>query len=141
MQRTKHVPPEMSHLHSSSFCFQHQTHLQILNSNPCSPLSLLSGPHTAFLPPNTGGQLSEDRLASEIGIFFLAGFETTGHSGAWLLYLVSQHPGVEAKICQELDEQGLLVTSARPNPRKVTYDDLSKLNYLDMAIKVSWLPL
>ena len=85
-----------------------------------------------------GGQLSEDRLASEIGIFFLAGFETTGHSGAWLLYLVSQHPEVEARICQELDEQGLLVTPDRPYPRKVAYDDLSKLNYLDMAIKVSW---
>lgn len=84
----------------------------------------------------SGGPLSEDRLASEIGIFFLAGFETTGHSGAWLLYLVSQNPQVEAKICQELDEHGLLVTADRPNPRKVTYEDLSKLNYLDMAIKV-----
>ena len=84
----------------------------------------------------TGGPLSEDRLVSEIGIFFLAGFETTGHSGAWLLYLVSQHPQVEAKICQELDQHGLLVTADRPHPRKVTYDDLSKLSYLDMAIKV-----
>lgn len=87
---------------------------------------------------HTGGPLSEDRLASEIAIFFLAGFETTGHSGAWLLYLVSQHPQVEAKICQELDEQGLLVTPQRPHPRKVTYEDLSKLVYLDMAIKVRW---
>ncbi|KAL3150250.1 hypothetical protein ABBQ32_000104 [Trebouxia sp. C0010 RCD-2024] len=87
--------------------------------------------------PHTGGALSEDRLASEIGIFFLAGFETTGHSGAWLLYLVSQHPQVEANICQELDEQGLLVTPKRPHPRKVTFEDLSKLTYLDMAIKES----
>lgn len=84
----------------------------------------------------SGGPLSEDRLASEIGIFFLAGFETTGHSGAWLLYLLSQHPEVEAKICQELDQHGLLRTAGRPNPRKVTYEDLSKLSYLDMAIKV-----
>jgi len=84
--------------------------------------------------------LSEDRMASEIGIFFLAGFETTGHSGAWLLYLVSQHPEVEAKICQEMDQHGLLVTAARPNPRQVTYDDLAKLTYLDMAIKVGLLP-
>ena len=80
--------------------------------------------------------MSEDRLASEIGIFFLAGFETTGHSGAWLLYLVSQHPEVEAKICAELDQQGLLKSADRPNPRQVTYDDLGKLTYLDMAIKV-----
>ena len=60
-----------------------------------------------------------------------------GHSGAWLLYLVSQHPEVEARICAELDEHGLLVTPSRPNPRKVTYEDLSKLTYLDMVIKVS----
>ncbi len=79
-------------------------------------------------------------MASEIGIFFLAGFETTGHSGAWLLYLVSQHPEVEAKICQELDQHELLVTADRPNPRKVTYDDLGKLTYLDMAIKVCACP-
>lgn len=79
-------------------------------------------------------------MAAEIGIFFLAGFETTGHSGAWLLYLLSQHPEVEAKICQELDQHGLLVTPDRPNPRQVTYDDLAKLTYLDMAIKVC-LPL
>lgn len=75
-------------------------------------------------------------MASEIGILFLAGFETTGHSGAWLLYLVSQHPEVEAKICQELDQLGLLATAGRPKPRQVAYDDLAKLNYLDMAIKV-----
>ena len=86
---------------------------------------------------NVGGPLSDDRLASEIGIFFLAGFETTGHSGAWLLYLVSQHPEVEAKICTELDQLGLLKTGDRPNPRQVMYDDLGKLTYLDMAIKVS----
>ena len=49
---------------------------------------------------------------------------------------MSQHPQVEAKICQELDQHGLLVTADRPNPRKVTYEDLSKLSYLDMAIKV-----
>lgn len=54
-----------------------------------------------------------------------------------MLYLVSQHPEVEAKICAELDEHGLLATPSRPNPRKVTYEDLSKLSYLDMVIKVS----
>ena len=64
----------------------------------------------------------------------------TGHSGAWLLYQVSQHPEVEAKICAELDQHGLLVTPSRPNSRKVTYEDLGKLTYLDMVIKVSLSP-
>lgn len=60
-----------------------------------------------------------------------------GHSGAWLLYLISQHPEVEDKICAELDQLGLLVTPSRPHPCQVTYDDFSKLVYLEMAIKVS----
>ena len=54
-----------------------------------------------------------------------------------MLYQVSQHPEVEAKICAELEEHGLLVTPSRPHPRKVTYEDLGKLSYLDMVIKVS----
>ena len=52
------------------------------------------------------------------------------------MYLVSQHPEVEERICQELDQHQLLVTVARPSPRQVTFEDLGKLTYLDMVIKV-----
>ena len=40
----------------------------------------------------TGGPLSEDRLASDIRTFFLASFQTTDYSAAWLMYLAAQHP-------------------------------------------------
>ena len=32
------------------------------------------------------------------------GEDTTSHTGAWTLFLVSQHPEVEAKIVAELDQ-------------------------------------
>ena len=60
-----------------------------------------------------------------------------GHTGTWALYLISQHPEVEAKVAAELDAAELLVTSARPQPRQCCYDDLARLPYLKCVIKVS----
>lgn len=54
-------------------------------------------------------------------------------------YLVSQHPEVEGKILQELDEAGLLTSAQRPQPRKLTRDDVSSpqhLPYLKAVLKV-----
>lgn len=41
-----------------------------------------------------------------------------------------------AKLEAELDEAGLLKSAANPNPREITYADISKLHYLDCVIKV-----
>lgn len=60
-----------------------------------------------------------------------------GHTGTWALYLISQHPEVEARVAAELDAAELLVTSARPEPRRCCYDDLARLPYLKCVIKVS----
>jgi hypothetical protein len=51
-------------------------------------------------------------------------------------YLISQHPEVEAKIMQELDSVGLLVTEERPTPRDLEYADIGKLPYLAAVMKV-----
>ena len=72
---------------------------------------------------------------------FGAGEDTTSHTGAWTLFLVSQHPEVEAKIAAELDQVGLLATAARPQPRALQYEDLSRLPYLNMVIKARRSPL
>ena len=50
--------------------------------------------------------------------------------------MLTQNPEVEAKVVAELDSLELLVTADRPNPRKVTYADLAKLEYLQAVIKV-----
>ena len=44
---------------------------------------------------------------------------------------------MEAKILEELDSLGLSTTAERPHPRRLTYADLGKLNYLQAVIKVS----
>ena len=51
-------------------------------------------------------------------------------------YLISQYPEVESKILAELEGLELLKTAQNPKPREMTYADLSKLTYLNAAIKV-----
>eukprot|EP00884_Botryococcus_braunii_P019666 jgi/Botrbrau1/6383/Bobra.49_1s0001.1 len=61
--------------------------------------------------------------------------ETSAQTIIWTLALIAQHPDVDAKIAKELDSAGLLVTEKRPKPNTLTFDHLSKLPYLNMAIK------
>lgn len=49
--------------------------------------------------------------------------------------MISQHPETEQRVLQELDGLGLLVTKARPKPRQMQWDDLSKMPFLSCAIK------
>ena len=54
-------------------------------------------------------------------------------------YLISQHPEVEARILEELDGAGLLMSAQRPSPRKLARDDVAcpqQLPYLKAALKV-----
>ena len=57
-------------------------------------------------------------------------------AGTFFLYLVSQHPEVEAGILAELDSLGLSITPERPKPRPLTYADLGKLTSLQATVKV-----
>lgn len=50
---------------------------------------------------------------------------------------ISQHPEVEAKIVADLASLGLLATPDQPSPRQLAFEDLGKLTYLNMVIKVS----
>ena len=62
----------------------------------------------------------------------------TGHTAAWVVFSVSQHPEVEAKIVEELRQHDLLATAEQPNPRAIQWDDIPKLTYLNAVIKVSF---
>ena len=64
-----------------------------------------------------------------------AGIDTTGHTGTWALYLLAQHPAVEARLAAELDAAELLVTAKRPQPRQLQWADLARLAYLQAVIK------
>lgn len=51
-------------------------------------------------------------------------------------FCMSQHPEVEARVVSELDSLGLLATRERPQPRALQFEDLGKLAYLNLVIKV-----
>ncbi|CAL5222409.1 g4768 [Coccomyxa viridis] len=85
--------------------------------------------------PETGKPITDERLLPEVSTLFMAGFETTGHTAAWVVYTVSQHPQVEAKIVEELKSLDLLATPEQPQPRPIQWDDVPKLTYLTAVIK------
>src|SRR5262249_42688557 len=60
----------------------------------------------------------------------LAGFHTSGIGVSWTLYLLAQHPVVEAKLRAQLD--ALLGTRLAP-----TYEELDRLVYLEMVLNES----
>jgi cytochrome P450 len=68
-----------------------------------------------------------DRQArDEVVTLMLAGHETVAHALAWTWCLLSQHPGVEARLHQELDE----VLGGRPP----TVNDQPHLTYTRMVL-------
>lgn len=75
------------------------------------------------------GILTDHQVRNEINNLFAAGYEVTGNTLAFTLYLLAQHPAVEATLLQELDT----VLGDRP----VTVGDLAQLPYLEMVIKES----
>jgi cytochrome P450 len=54
----------------------------------------------------TGRGMTDEQLRDEVMTIFVAGHETTANAMAWLLYLVSQHPEVEARLRAEIDARG-----------------------------------
>jgi cytochrome P450 len=75
-----------------------------------------------------GRPMSETQLRDEVITLFTAGHETTANAVTWTLYLLSQHPDVEAKLMDELTR----LDGAPPGVR-----DLQHLSYLEMVVKES----
>ena len=67
------------------------------------------------------------QLAGEFTLFLYAGFETTGHAMSWTLYLLCRNRSSLEEVLDQLDQMEILKTYQRPNPRKLCFDDLSKL--------------
>jgi cytochrome P450 len=76
---------------------------------------------------DTGKGMSDEQLATEIRMFVAAGHETTSNSLTWTLYLLSQHPDVEARLHAEIDT---VLAGRTP-----TVDDLPRLVYTKMVIE------
>ena len=73
-----------------------------------------------------GGRMTDIQLRDEALTIFLAGHETTANALTWTWYLLSQHPEVEAKLQDEVDQ----VLQAR----LATFEDVAKLKYTEMVL-------
>jgi cytochrome P450 len=77
----------------------------------------------------TGGGMSAQEVRDHVITIFMAGHETTAMAMTWTLYLLSQHPAVEAKLHAELD--------AVLGGRVATSEDVAKLKYTRMVVEES----
>jgi cytochrome P450 len=76
-----------------------------------------------------GEGMTDKQVYDEVVTLFIAGHETTANALAWTLYLLAQHPEVEAKLVDEL--QTVL------GGRTPTMADLGQLRYTDKIFKES----
>ncbi len=77
----------------------------------------------------TGGGMTAKEVRDQVVTIFMAGHETTSQALSWTFYLLSQHPGAEAKLHDEL--AGVL------QGRTPRYDDLANLRYTRMVVEES----
>ncbi len=53
--------------------------------------------------PETGARFSREELIDQIGVFFLAGHETTASALTWAFFILSQQPAIVARMRAEID--------------------------------------
>lgn len=62
--------------------------------------------------PDTGDVFSREELIDQLGVFFLAGHETTASALTWALFILSQDDRAAERLCSEVDAAGALTLSA-----------------------------
>jgi cytochrome P450 len=78
---------------------------------------------------DTTGLLTDRQIRNEVTNLFAAGYEVTAHTLAFTLYLISQHPSVEARLLEEIDRV--------VGQRAIATSDLEQMPYLEMVLKES----
>lgn len=76
-----------------------------------------------------GAGLSDTEIRDQLVTFYLAGHETTSQALTWTLYLLSQHPEVEARLHAEL--------AAVLGDRVPTFEDFDALVYTEKIVRES----
>jgi cytochrome P450 len=74
----------------------------------------------------SGRRMSDQQLRDEVMTLFMAGHETTANTLAWVWFLLSEHPDVEARLHVEVDR----VLGGRPP----TVADLPRLGFTENII-------
>ncbi|KAI7871877.1 cytochrome P450 [Spinellus fusiger] len=73
--------------------------------------------------------LTDENIRDQVVTFLIAGHDTTANTLAWLIYELSQHPDIEAKVLQEISNVGINHTDLP------TTEQVSQLKYLHMCLK------
>ena len=76
-----------------------------------------------------GSSMSNQLVMDELITLFVAGHETTSNALTWTIYLLSQHPDIQKKLQEELDNV--------LDGRDAQFSDLENLSYTEMVIKES----
>ncbi|MCB0196328.1 MAG: cytochrome P450 [Anaerolineae bacterium] len=79
-----------------------------------------------LLAADEGASLTLEQIRDEVMTLFIAGHETTANAIVWTFYLLAQHPEVEAKLWDELEQ----VLSGR----LPTAEDTGRLKYTRMVL-------
>ncbi|XP_072756970.1 uncharacterized protein [Anoplolepis gracilipes] len=74
-------------------------------------------------------KLTENLIASQAFVFFLAGFETSSTTISHALYELALNPQIQDKLREEIDEE---YTKHGSN---LTYENVKNMNYLDKVFK------
>jgi cytochrome P450 len=87
----------------------------------------IAGAVIAAVDPETGKTFSREELVDELGVFFLAGHETSASVLTWVFFLLSQRPEVVARIRAEVD--------AACGDGPVTIDHAKRFAFIRMVFK------
>ena len=77
----------------------------------------------------TGSRMNAQEVRDQVVTIFMAGHETTSQALSWTFYLLSQHPAVEDRLHDELDE---VLCGRIPGN-----DDVARLRYTRMVVEES----
>ncbi|XP_072931638.1 probable cytochrome P450 9f2 [Epargyreus clarus] len=84
-----------------------------------------------FKPQTTSRKWTQNELAGQVFIFFIAGFETTASTLTMIIHELALNPHIEEKLYQE-------IKIYKEQNKELTYDNLNKLKYLDCVINESF---
>ncbi|KAK7865958.1 hypothetical protein R5R35_005023 [Gryllus longicercus] len=72
-------------------------------------------------------QMTDNLLAAQVFVFFIAGFETSSTASSFALYEMALNPDVQERLRDEVDE------AMADNGGHLTYDAIQNMRYLDMV--------
>lgn len=78
------------------------------------------------------GKITKDELVQDLNFFIVAGYDTTGITIMYLLYLLSLHPEYQVKVLEELQE---IFGEDISSHEEITPMQLNQMKFLEMCIK------